>query len=207
MKKYLIIIILFLFILPVVCNATSAILISDQHTGTKKNVKMNMGIFQNKVSEIRDKKPDIIISCGDEAYNGEISMYAIMQKMDGIVWVKGDDDKKYNLSPANYTKDFDDVRVIVLDDSNGKLSGSQINFLKNAEDTEKDVIIAMHVPPLNKNVKPDLKKWKTFYPALTPNVKMVVSGHWHAYRRTTWNGIKFIVVPPMFKGQYLIENL
>ena len=204
MRKLLIL----LAFLPFTCSAFSAVLISDEHTGTKQNVRMNMGIFQNKLSEIRDKKPDIIISCGDEAYNGELSMYAIMQKMDGIVWVKGDDDKKYNLSPANYTKDFDDVRVIVLDDTKGSLSKSQISFLSNSEQTDKDVIIAMHVPPTNRyGTALDTKKWKTFLTALTPNVKLVVSGHLHVHRELKWNGIKFIVIPPMFKSQYLEEKI
>lgn len=196
--------------------AMNAALISDEHACTKKPYKAAMGTFLNKLDEIRSQNPDVIISAGDEAYKGEKVLYDQMKGLDGIIWVKGDDDKKnFNaLAPLNYVKDFDDVRVIVLDSTKksgsgaGYLSKDQIKFLQSAEQTDKDVIVAMHHPVFKKyTTNFNTKVYGKFLAALTPNVKMVVSGHWHRHMETEWNGIRFIVIPAMYRGDYLMENL
>jgi predicted phosphodiesterase len=203
-------------LLPINVFAMSLGLMSDEHTGSKKLVKMNMGIFQDKLAEIRSQNPDVIISTGDEAYKGEKAYYSQMKDMEGIIWVKGDDDsKKFSmLAPLNYTQDFDNLRVIVLDSTKkhgsgeGYLSKDQIKYLQQAENTDKDVIVAMHHPVFKRyTTNFNTKVYGKFLSALTPNVKMVVSGHWHRHVETEWNGIRFIVIPAMYHGDYLMENL
>ena len=216
MKNKSIIVLAAAVLFPINVFAMNIGLISDEHACSKKPYKAAMETFLDKLDEIRNQNPDIIISAGDEAYKGEKVFYDQMKGQDSIIWVKGDDDsKKFSiLAPLNYVKDFDEVRVIVLDSAKksgsgaGYLSKSQIAFLKDAENTDKDVIVAMHHPVFNRyGTVFNRKVFGAFLDALTPNVKMVVGGHWHRYIESEQMGIKFIVIPAMYHGEYLMENL
>src|SRR4030065_2285693 len=93
-----------------------------------------------KVSEIKADDLDAIIAAGDLTDKGEESCFLRLKQISGVIWVKGNKDKKKFslLGPSNYTFDFDEFRVIVLDsnakkkNSSGGLKKAQLDFLRDA---------------------------------------------------------------------------
>lgn len=203
-----------MFFLSNIAGAATIGLVADVHAGTKKSNKQNMNKFLDIIEEIKSKKDvDTIIMLGDLADKGQAAFYDQAKNIEDVVWVKGNKDgKKFSiLAPGNYVADFDDFRVIVLDSNAKKKNGggglekSQIAWLKEKENTEKDIIVAMHHPIFKRGShKFDKKTYAEFMDALTPNVKMVAFGHQHTNYEKREKGIRFIAVGAAFKGVYKI---
>lgn len=198
-------------LLPFSASAFTIGAVSDLHNGQNNNAA---GVFEETANEMQKKGADIIIVTGDMVDNGK-SNYAggikeVSQKVDiPILWVKGNHDgKSFKIFSAetNYYRDFGNWRVIVLD-SNGDLNKGEIAFLKKSLDTDKDVVIAMHHPVLKKKSLKLSSKFKNFRKALTPNVKAVLSGHWHQSWKKLDNGIEFEGLPLFGNGKHKMIDL
>jgi predicted phosphodiesterase len=120
-----------------VSDAATVGLVADVHAGTKKSNKQNMDKFLDILGRIKSQgNVDTIIMLGDLADTGQTSFYAQVKDIKGVIWVKGNKDKKGfgMLDPGNYTVDFDDFRIIILDSNvknkngMGGLKASQIDF-------------------------------------------------------------------------------
>lgn len=209
--KSLLAIYLFL-LLPFSASAFTIGAVSDLHSG-KKGTSNVAGVFEETVKTMQKEEADVIIVAGDmierkkNSYAAEIK--DVSQKTDvPILWVKGNHDgKSFKIfsGGSNYYHDFDNWRIIVLD-SNGGLSKKELSFLKKSLETDKNVVIAMHYPALKRNLKPS-SSYKKFRKALTPNVRVVLSGHWHTSWKKFDNGILFQGIPELGKGNYKMIDL
>lgn len=209
-------------------SAATIGLVSDIHAGSQDASRMAgvtinpiMGIENLKqcVAEMNDKKVDAIIATGDLTNKGQAAYFSQLRDIAGVIWVKGNHDGKHfsSLSSSTYTVDFKEFRVIVLDSNTknkngeGWLSKKQLKWLKTQQITDKNIVIAMHHPVFKRGGKHkhkfNQKKYGKFLKTLTPNVKLVVSGHWHNYHKFNKNGISFIVVPAMKTNDYIIVEL
>ncbi|MFA5925813.1 MAG: metallophosphoesterase [Parcubacteria group bacterium] len=217
MKKLIILLIL----IPSLCSAATVGVVTDLHVG-KKNMKQSktacspeekISYFEDALRNFEDKADAVIVD-GDMTDKG-LKTYAKMlkdaaDKFSSVktIWVKGNHDKKsfkvFNGSTYYYC-DLKKIRIIVLDtnernsDSTGGLKKTQLKFLKQALQTDKDVIIAMHHPPFSRTSKKYSNKYKEFRKLLTPNVKYVLSGHWESSWKTEIGGVKYRVIPALTK--------
>ncbi len=200
-----------LLLLPFSASAFTVGAVSDLHNGKNNNAA---GVFEETAKTMQKEGADIIIVTGDMVDNGK-SNYAggikeVSQKADiPILWVKGNHDgKSFKIFSAetNYYRDFSNQRIIVLD-SNGGFSKGEMAFLKKSLNTDKDVVIAMHHPVLERKSLKLSSKFKNFRKALTPNVKVVLSGHWHQSWKKSDNGIKFEGLPLFGNGKHKMIDL
>jgi GT2 family glycosyltransferase/predicted phosphodiesterase len=190
----------FLFMVPRICSAFTVAHISDIHASNKKTRVAESGknilsprMYIKCLREVRNLNVDLVIATGDITNTGQRSYYKkVVKRTKGmeVVWVKGNhDDNDFNkILKLNdfYYIEKENWRVIVLyssvsDKKNiGGLDTAQINFLKTSQDTEKNIIVAMHHPIFDENILEPLEKYTDFREALGPNVKYVLSGHWHS---------------------------
>jgi len=128
----------FLFIITPLncCFALDIGVVADIHAGKQRkrdtgtNVlypRKGVGYFEKAVKRMRGKV-DLIVALGDNTNNGEIKYYyKKLRKVENkckipILWVKGNHDGKnfrYLSTANNYYRDFDNVRIIVLDTNSG----------------------------------------------------------------------------------------
>ncbi|MDD3486988.1 MAG: metallophosphoesterase [Candidatus Moranbacteria bacterium] len=197
-------------------NAISKIAwITDIHADKKnKREEGDNIIYPNKYKECLEQVlglgTDLVIATGDNTNNGGAEYYNDMKAIVGgrkFLWVKGnhDSDDFKILSDKNYySSDYDNLRVIVLDtaeqfgSSTGYLDDAQLNFLRDSLGTDKQVVIAMHHPPFFYNSREDIYTrdkeplFENFFNALTPNVKYVLTGHWHYDIGAEIGGVQFL---------------
>lgn len=186
-------------------------------------------IYVPKVfKELKKQKVRTVISTGDNTNSGddnyaeELMRLTNEEKMD-VIWVRGNHDNDEVMSILGlpnkqyYFRDIDNTRIIVLDsteykngeyDYRGDISSEQIGWMKESLKTDKDVIIAMHIPIFSKDIIPntmDESKGESFtvgdvldrYTELekifreSKNIKLVLSGHWHAPWQKEHNGVKY----------------
>jgi 3',5'-cyclic AMP phosphodiesterase CpdA len=201
---------------PFASNAFGVAFLSDIHASGKKKTATEGGniIFPKNykrcLAEMKDQKPDLVIAAGDLTDRGEKKYYRSLQKsMQGtkVLWAKGNHDgSRFNLlSEENYFIDFDGWRFIVLDSS--RQFGSSTGFLENFQlsllaewlDTDKNIAIVMHHPPFFYNSRAGIYTEKketvhdNLFNVLTPNVKYVLSGHWHFEKTAKIGGTTFLV--------------
>lgn len=214
MKKIIILFAIFLF--PFASSAFTIVHISDIHASDKYIRKGDGGrilypkMFKKCLKVVKGLGADLIISTGDYTNKGEKKYYRqIRHLMHGteVIWVKGNHDSMSGYRMLSTQDDFfvdkNNWRIISLDttrqnaSSTGYISPEQIDFLKLAEQTAKNIIIAMHHPPFwydsrtgeySSNKEPI---FADFFTALTPNVKYVLTGHWHHEFETEIDGVKY----------------
>jgi predicted phosphodiesterase len=206
--------------------------ITDIHAdGMKRHAEGDNVVYPSNYKKCLEQvlalKTDVIIATGDNVYKGKIKYYEDMKNMTqgrNVVWVKGNHDSENNkvLAEDNYYVDYGKLRIIVLDSaekfksSTGYLDDSQITFLKDSENIDKEIIVAMHHPPFgyssrqNIYTRDKLPQYDNFFNALTPNVKYVLTGHWHYDIGAEINGIQFLTEKAFTQDEtchYQILNL
>ncbi|MDQ1284065.1 MAG: hypothetical protein QG620_413 [Patescibacteria group bacterium] len=157
-----------------------------------------------------------------------------------MIIVKGNHDgpqtsAALGLTQYYYYYDLGDVRIIVLDDTfesekmenyweseyanydeyQGFINQAQLEWLKETLKTDKKVIVAMHIPVFTaEDVGGQfLPRYAEFEKIIRESgkVKLVISGHDHAYWEREYNGIRYKSLYPLTqktrKGTYAIINL
>lgn len=204
------------FVFPSSARAFSVAFISDIHADGKKKTTTEGGsvIYPKKykrcLTEVKNLKPDLIVAAGDLTDRGKKKYYeklGVLTEGTPVLWAKGnhDDEDFQSLASKNYSYDYGSWRFIVLDtsgnfgSSTGFLDSSQISWLEERLETEKDVAIVMHHPPFFYNSRAGLYTsekehlYDRFFGVLTSNVKYVFSGHWHVGRETVLDGTTYLV--------------
>lgn len=199
--------------------------------------------LRNALENLRDA--DIVIALGDnlnksgKKHAQKLSEIAKEFKRE-IIWTRGnhDDQKQFAefLSPDNYYfRDYGKWRIIVLDNTEkfpdyvkgdeldnvvnehgrGFIDAAQLEWLEKLLKTEKNVIIAMHIPLFYRNnlgeTRFNQKELKEFFNR-HENIKYVLAGHFHI---ADWNakidGIEYFIVPSLSlenrEGYFLKLNL
>lgn len=215
-------------------NSISVAWITDIHADSAK-IKKDVGDnviypsnYKKCLEEVLAKKTDIVIATGDNTETGDSSYYQDLKSLTNgrnVIWVKGNHDSNdfQILSAKNYYYvDYQNWRIIVLDtaeqfgSSTGILDDSQINFLKDSLNTDKNMIVAMHHPPFFYNSRENIYTrdkiplYDSFFSALTPNVKYVLTGHWHHDISAEINGTQFLTEKALTQDStcnYKIINL
>ncbi len=169
---------------------------------------------------------DYVIALGDNLdQRQDCQKYAddlkkITQGYD-ILWVKGNHDKDacfpYLYSKKYYYLDIKDWRIMIIDNSSwypkdqrqkmgrdeiGLIDQTQLDWIKNTLNTDRKVLIAMHVPMWNDN-GPDKpftlrKDYVDFKKMIEEhgNVRYVLAGHYHDDNwRLEENGINYYILP------------
>lgn len=195
--------------------------VSDIHADIFKRRTVDSGTlyprqyseYLNKVfNELREKKITTIVATGDNANSGdaeygkELAKLAYAKNMH-VLWVKGNHDKdgdmkELGFSDPNkvyYYQDFDKTRLVVLDDSQGDfltggINDEQMQWLRESLKTDKQVLIAMHIPIFPLSLTDDtlphfVELEKIFHD--NSNVKIVINGHFHTRWSKEFDGVKY----------------
>lgn len=226
--KFIWILVLFLFLFPSVASAQKIGWITDIHAGKnkKREVSKTNILYPKKYDKYlskvfkKMKKQGItqVVATGDNTNLGEkkyakkIVKLAKKYKM-SVLWVKGNHDKKSSMetlefSGSNYYKfkDYGNVRIIALNntivynDRYGGLDDAQLGWLRRVLQTNKQVIVATHIPFLDGNGQ-FLPRYAEAEQIMkdSGNVQMVISGHYHAREEWEHNGIQYKVMTPLTK--------
>ena len=183
--------------------------------------------YKKCLEEVLSLKTGLVIATGDNADRGDSSYYQDLKSITNgrnVIWVKGNHDSNdFSILAKNYYfVDYQNWRIIVLDSaekfgsSTGYLDADQIAFLKDSLNTDKNVIVAMHHPPFFYNsresiyTRDKITLYDDFFSALTPNVKYVLTGHWHHEIGAEINGIQFLTEKALTQDEtcnYKIINL
>ena len=193
--------------------------ITDIHADRFKRRSVDSGtIYPRKYDEylikvfnsLRKKGINVVIASGDNTNSGDIN-YAIKVRLLAakenmkVIWVRGNHDSNETMNVLGvknekyYFNDYDDVRIIVLDNADNSSSGNylgsvddkQLKWLNEALKTPKKVIVTMHIPLFFKdefvekysNLEEMMKK--------SGNVKIVLSGHYHVPFQKQYDGIDY----------------
>lgn len=176
---------------------------------------------------------------GDENYARDLERIAKEKHMD-VIWVKGNHDTDQVMADLGVTGnkyyyiDHGNTRIVVLDDVEndggylGSIDQNQLNWLKETLKTEKQVVVAMHIPIFR---EVDLDKIHDLqsgdfsgagdlldrYAALenifraSDNVKLVISGHWHLPWHKEYDGITYYgeaaLTRESYSGAYSVIDL
>jgi len=185
--------------------------------------------YKKCLEQVLALKTDLVIATGDNV-DKAIKGFDYYQELKSItkgrnfIWVKGnhDQDGFKILADNNYFVDYKNWRIVVLDSaeqfkrSTGYLDDSQISFLKDSINIDKNIIVAMHHPPFFYNSRANIYTrdkiplYENFFNALTPNVKYVLTGHWHHEIGAEINGIQFLTEKALTQDEqcnYKIINL
>jgi predicted phosphodiesterase len=156
---------------------------------------------------------------GDVGYAQDLARIAYSRNMH-VIWVKGNHDNDEVMNTLGitgnkyYYADYENTRIIVLNDVDGDINyncsidQNQMDWLKGALKTEKQVMVAMHIPIFNEdNVDKihemhggnymDAGKLLDSCSGLesilheSGNVKMVITGHWHVPWNKKFDGIDY----------------
>lgn len=175
--------------------------------------------------DMRSHGIDTVIATGDNTNSGDNNYARAIkhiadEKHMNVIWVKGNHDNNRVMSTLGvtgnkyYYVDYGNARIIVLDDveNNGDYLGSidqiQLDWLKETLKTEKQVIVAMHIPifdevntdkmhDIHGGNFPNMGNLSDVYTQLesifhqSGNVKMVISGHWHLPWQKEYDGISY----------------
>jgi 3',5'-cyclic AMP phosphodiesterase CpdA len=178
--------------------------------GNTKNIvypNMYETVFPNTLRELKDAGFSLIVSLGDNTNDSSkvharrLKAISDEQQMQ-VLWLEGNHERSgsevmsiLGIQEKYYYVDRNDWRIVVLDttdqlsekdstirDTVGGIGRDQLNWLENALDTDKFVLIAMHHPIWERE---DIN---AICPEYTPlenifekhrNVRYVFSGHWH----------------------------
>jgi predicted MPP superfamily phosphohydrolase len=213
--------------------------VTDIHAGLEPTKKKGSGIIapadfeKNLTTALKSMKDeDYVIALGDNIdQRGDCQKYADklkeITKGYDMLWVKGNHDKDacfpFLSSELQYYIDKNGWRIIVVNnsywypkdqrnkgkDNIGFIEQPQIDWLKNALNTDKKVLIAMHIPMFNDNgdgksftLRKDYVDFKKMLEE-HGNVKYVFSGHYH---NDNWhmeeNGINYYILPSVSQQGY-----
>jgi predicted phosphodiesterase len=173
-----------------------------------RNVILPANFEKNLKTALQGTKDcDFTLILGDNSYNNTEKYIARLKELAQdypVLWVKGNHDQAEifkNLSENNYYYvDKNNWRIIILDNSTfvpeelknteevftdrGWISPEQLTWLKNSLQTEKQVLIAMHVPIFQvtniDNLRPEQEELEKIFKE-SGNIKHVVFGHFHFY--------------------------
>jgi predicted phosphodiesterase len=181
---------------------------------------------------------DFTLILGDNSYNNTEKYIAKLRELTmdyPILWVKGNHDQAEIfkiLSENNYYYiDKNNWRIIVLDNSTfvpeelknteeafsdrGWIGPEQLAWLKDSLQTEKQVLISMHVPIFQEtdidSLRPEQAELEKIFRE-AGNVKHVVFGHFHIYDQTLKkDGIQYHFISSVslenYEGHYAIIDL
>lgn len=211
----------------------------DKRTSDNPDNVVSPALYKKLFPEVLEKmegdKVDLVISLGDQTNNSspkharELKRMAEEEEMP-MFWVRGNHDNESDkimevlgASANYYFVDRGDWRIIVLDSSEqpgevfyqGGMSQSQMEWLREALDVKKDILIAMHHPIFDKEtIQTVYPIYQDFENMISGNkwVRYVVSGHWHTpYWEKEYNGVEYIGVPALLlrgsEGFYKVLKL
>ncbi len=194
--------------------------------GSTSGVIFPWNFEKNLKSALNDMRYDhYIIALGDnvdqrkncQKYAGDLKR---ITRGYNVLWVKGNHDVDacfpYLSSKRYFYLDDRDWRIMIIDNSHwypkdqrshvkdkiGVIDQEQLDWIKNALNTDKKVLIAMHIPIFDDNgqgkeftIRPDYVEFKKMLEERR-NVKYVLAGHYH---NDNWqheeNGITYYILP------------
>lgn len=231
--------------------------VSDIHADRFKKRDVDSGLLYPKkyleylpkvFKAMKDEGIEVVIATGDNTNSGDdnyardLKRIAEEKKMD-VIWVRGnhDNDEVMGILGAEdyYFRDYGDTRIIVMDtteylndeyDYKGGVSPRQLAWLRESLKTDKEVIVAMHIPVFDSDTTTinihDLKgeffgasqdvleRFSELEKILRESgkVKAVLSGHWHVMWQKEYNGVRYLGLPALTRelsgmGAYATINL
>jgi 3',5'-cyclic AMP phosphodiesterase CpdA len=180
-----------------------------------------------------DKSIGFVIITGDLTANGRLSEYDEYQKLKKtcnvpIYEVIGNHD--FNLMGHGremmkkwygnryYFMDLDNIRFVMMDNSNSRGLGSdQWQWLDKVLDTKSTILVFMHKPVIDATgyhpdhvMGPEKERSKLNRLLIEKHVRYIFSGHIHGYGRMEENGVIYVVAAggganlylPAFAGGY-----
>jgi predicted phosphodiesterase len=183
---------------------------------------------------LRAQGIDTVVTTGDNVNSGDDNYGRALEKIAQekhmrVIWIMGNHDSDESMAMLGVTgskyffTDYGDTRIIAIDDVEptrstgdyeGGIDAQQLDWLRGALKTDRQVIIAMHIPifPLSLETVV-LDRYAEFEKILheSGNVKMVISGHFHIPWQKEYDGIRYYGEAAMthaeYKGAYGIIDL
>lgn len=201
-------------------------IVTDIHAGgdkKRKQTERNV-IFPNKYERFLKKliaeKPDHILALGDNTNKSETKYAKRVKKLlPNAIYTRGNHDGPKSWAVFNeksyYYKDIENWRIVVLYDAPaslqcGVIDETQMFWLENILQTDKKILISMHIPIVNEQGQFCMSPLKDLFEKY--HVEQVYSGHCHAWEKTvTENGVTYNIIRALSlkkgSGYYKILNL
>lgn len=196
-------------------------IVADIHAGSGKNGHSESAIvhpkeYKNNLKPLIDSKPDLIITLGDNVNdNDKCHPYAddlkTLLARFNVFWGKGNHDKDCFPTFADkdyYYHDYANAgwRIIMLD-HNIDIDATELNWLKDALKTDKQVLIATHVPFFSPSRDENrlLPQYTEVEKVISEsgNVKYVFTGHLHSRLwDKMYNGVHYYILPSVSGDEY-----
>lgn len=194
---------------------------AGSETGNIQQPKNYDVSFHSVLSELKNKSVDLVIATGDNTNNSE-DKYAddlldiAKDNKIKVLWTKGNHDGEETLDEFGlagvgyYYHDYGNIRIIVLnnteiyEDYYGGISQKQLDWLQQAIITEKDIIVALHIPVFQgKDDTSVMDRYQSLEQIISssPRVKLVLGGHYHMNFETEINGVKHKILQPLTKKE------
>jgi len=200
----------------------------SKEKGSTSGVIFPQNFEKNLTSAFKDMQYDhYIISLGDNVDDSKQCQQYVDQlhkiaRGYNVLWTKGNHDKDACfplLSSKRYFYiDDRDWRIMIIDNSHwypkdqrgkmkdqiGVIDAEQMDWIKNALNTDKKVLVAMHLPIFDDNgeskeftIRPDYVEFKKMLEE-KGNVKYVLAGHYHNHNwQKEENGITYYILPSL----------
>jgi 3',5'-cyclic AMP phosphodiesterase CpdA len=170
-------------------------------------------VFNRLISRAKTFKPVFILHTGDLVQEGQAFEYENYKKqLDSIdiplLHIPGNHDVRYEseiyrkyVGEPNWFFDLGNIRLIALDNANGKFSEETIAFARNALKTDQTCLVSFHRPPA-------IGRWAVHAMVEDPKggrggevmalikeakIPMVFLGHIHLYDEMEIDGTRFII--------------
>lgn len=184
---------------------------------------------------LRARGVDTVIATGDNVNSGDTNYSHALsriaqEKHMRVIWIAGNHDSDASMVSLGFPKgkyysftDYGNTRIIALDDAkvtratgdySGALDDEQLAWLRSALQTDRQVIIAMHIPIFPLSLDPVVMSPYAEFERLiheSGNVKMVFSGHFHIPWQKEYDGIHYYGEAALthddFKGAYGLIDL
>ncbi|MFA6973558.1 MAG: metallophosphoesterase [Parcubacteria group bacterium] len=212
--------------------------VSDIHADRFKKRDVDSGLLYPKkymeylpkvFDAMKDEGINVVIATGDNTNSGddnyarELKRIAEEKKMD-VIWVRGnhDNDEVMEILGVSgedyYFRDYKGTRIIIMDtteylngeyDYKGGVSSDQLAWLREAMQTDKEIIVAMHIPIFDSDTeKYNIHDLEGEFLGVSENVlerfselekvlresgkvKIVLNGHWHVRWQKEYNGVRY----------------
>ena len=183
---------------------------------------------------LRAQGIDTVVTTGDNVNSGDSNYSRALEKMAEekhmhVIWTIGNHDRYTSMADFGitgkmyYYTDYGNTRIVSIDDVDynrqawdyeGGIDDEQMVWLRHVLETDKRVIIAMHIPIFPLSLDPTVvDRYAAFEKLIhdSGNVKIVLSGHFYIPWQKEFDGLHFFgeaaVSHDGYKGAYGVIDL
>ncbi len=174
---------------------------------------------------LRSQGIDTVVTTGDNVNSGDSNYSRALEKIAEekhmrVIWTIGNHDRESTMADFGvtgkmyYYTDYGNTRIISIDDVDfnreswdyvGGIDSEQLSWLQEALQTDKRVIIAMHIPIFPSSLESVVvDRYAAFENLVRESgaVKLVLSGHFHIPWQKEFDGIPYYGEAALSRDEY-----